>query len=190
MWRGQQYRSVLAPFQHDSIPATGSDGILTFHDDSDTDSTSSDGTPRQPKLTEGLELYPTNSFPGSKLEWQVESKGSHLEVSISIPNFPTLPRRNPMDALIRAASSVFVPCTHDHTASYVLRIGNIYVTSPLHPRPKSRDPTRYGIVQSDKNEAVRFLTLAGQFEGIIRMDSCLECCIKCCELLPRQFIVT
>jgi len=113
-----------------------------------------------------------------------------MEVAVSLPKFPTLPARNPRYALESAAESLYVNCTHDRMASFTPRNSSIYITQPLDPRPQSRDRDSIAVVQCDKNEQIRLFALASGQPGVIRLDSCLECCVKYCRLSSSQFILS
>jgi hypothetical protein len=182
MWDGLRYNTVLVSSlyrqwdfddEDPNMEITAQEGILY----------------QQVKLEDGVAVYPKDSFSGLKLEWQVGLKETDVEVALLIPKFATLPGRNPRYVLDSAAESLFVNCTHDRMARFTPHTGNIYTTQPLDPRPQSRDPNSIGIVQCDKNEQIRFFTLATGRPGIIRLNSCLECCVKCCHLLASRFIV-
>lgn len=159
-------------------------------EDSDAESATQESIPYgQVKLEDGATLYPKDSFSGYELQWQLGFGETDVQVAVLLPKFPTLPGRNPRYVLESAAESLFVNCTHDRMASFTPRNSSIYITQPLDPRPHSRDPNSIGVVQCDKNEQIRFFTLATGRPGIIRLDSCLECCVKYCQLISSRFVV-
>ena len=161
-------------------------------EDSDAESTTQEGTPyRQVKLEDGAALYPKDSFSGYKLEWRLKFTETNVHVALLLPKFPTLLGRNPRYILESAAESLFVNCSHDRAASFTPRnSSNIYITQPLDPRPQSRDQNSIGVVECDKNEQIRFYTLTAGQPGIIRLDSCIECCVKYCQLVSSRFVVS
>jgi len=158
-------------------------------EDEDSDAESATEQGMQVKLEDGMVLYPMDSFPSYKLEWQVGGKESNLEVAIFLPKFSTFPGRNPRYALESAVESLFVNCTHDRMAKFTPRNDNIYITQPLDPRPPLRDRNNVAVVKCDRNEPIRFFTLASGESGIVRLDSCLECCVKYCHLSSARFVL-
>lgn len=183
MWNEQRYNTVqVSPlYQH-----------WDFEDeDPDEDGATRSEIPyQQRELEDSATLGPKNSFFGFELQWQVSPKETTIDVAIMMPKFATLPGRNPRYVLDSAAESVFVNCTHDRMAQFTPRPSSrIYITSPLNPTPRSQEIDRIGIVESDRNEYVRFFALATGRPGVVRLNSCLECCVKCCNLLSSKFII-
>ena len=159
-------------------------------EDSDAESTANEEIPyQQVKLEDGAELCPRDSFSGYQLQWELGFKETDVQVAVLLPKFSTRPGRNPRYVLDSTAESLFVNCAHDRMASFNPTNNKIYETLPIDPRPQSRDPSSIGVVQCNKNEQIRFFTLASGQPGIIRLDSCLECCMKYCQLVSSRFVV-
>jgi len=158
-------------------------------DESDTDLPANQVQNRQARLANGKRIHPENSFPSHKLRWRLLHKENNLEISLSVPQFPALPVENPRFALESMAESIFVNCTHEQMTDFTITTNNVYITQPLAPVPRSQDINSIGIVQCDENEQMRFFTLAKGHPGVIRQNACLECCMKCCQLVAARFIL-
>ncbi|PMD44875.1 hypothetical protein L207DRAFT_629422 [Hyaloscypha variabilis F] len=160
-------------------------------EDEDSDSESATGVMlyEQTKLGDGEALHPKDSFSGYEMKWQLDPREANIEVALSLRKFSTLPERNPRYALESAAESLYVNCTHDRMASFTPRNSNIYITQPPDPRPHSSDRDSIAVVHTDRNEQIRLFTLASGRPGVIRMDSCLECCVKYCHLSSLRFVL-
>jgi hypothetical protein len=155
-------------------------------DDSDSDSSQGLNPTSQPRVQ--TELYPTDAFAGYDLEWQLAFTENAVNVAILQTKFPTRPGRNPRHVLDAAAESLFVSCIHDRMAPVTPGLlHNIYLTQPIDPTPRFSGSV--GVVQSDKNEQIRFFTLATGRRGIIRMDSCLECCVRCSPFFSLNIVI-
>jgi hypothetical protein len=181
MWGSERYASAVVAPTYQSWDFE--------HEDSDSEAATKGVLYEQTKLGAGEALHPKDSFSGYKLQWQLDPKETGIEVALLLPKFSTLPGRNPRYALESAAESLYVSCTHDRMASFTPRNNNIYIAQPLDPRPQSRDRHAIAVVQSDRNEQIRLFTLASGRPGVIRLDSCLECCVKYCHLSSSRFVL-
>ena len=158
-------------------------------DESDTDRPRSRGQHQEEILEHGRSIHPEDAFPNHNLQWRMVPREYELEVFLLIPNFLTRPTRNPRFALEAAAESIFVDCMHEQMASHTVNASDIHITQPLAPIPQSKDVESVGIVQSNRNEQIRFFTLAMGHPGVIRQSACLECCLKCCRITASRFIL-
>ena len=179
MWGSQQYSKVEVALQ-----------LQLDDEDSDTELDLGYQPYRPAKIPRSTVLQPQDNFAAHKLEWKLRAKESHIEVILLAPKFPTFPERNPRFVLDSLTESVFINCAHDQLASFTTLNSSIYLTHPADPTPKSQDTSSIGLVQCDKNEQIRFFTLASGQPAIIRQDACIECCLKYCQLLTRRFVVT
>lgn len=181
MWKNERYANVVVSpaYQHWSREDEDSDA------ESETESMLQD----QSAGVEGEAITPKDSYPGHKLQWQLANKENNLEVAVLQPKFPTFPGRNPRYALESAVESLYVDCNHDRSASFTPRNDEIRIAHPLNPSLPFRGPERVNIVQCDKNEPTRFFALAYGQPGVIRMNSCVECCVKHCHLAEARFVL-
>lgn len=126
-------------------------------------------------------VLPKNLYSDA-IQWNVQSGESNISISLTAPQLPGLPIRNPMFAVEAAAGSVFVYCSHDRMAPYsgAATLAPFEVT-PWDPRWPGHLQS-FGIVQCDRNEPMRLFSLTAGRPAVIRMDACLECCSKCCAL--------
>ncbi|KAL8948743.1 MAG: hypothetical protein Q9222_005096 [Ikaeria aurantiellina] len=144
------------------------------------------------KFASQAPVFPHDNFPDLDLEWRVLPTDTCLEIVIAVPRYPSLPSRDPSRVLNAAAQSLFVDCKHDRNTSFVPQTENIYRTSPLQLEPEDWEPNKdsvISIVQCDGNEKARFYALTASLGGIIRMDSCIECCVQRAGLVPGRFVV-
>jgi hypothetical protein len=149
-----------------------------------------DSSSKPRKLERGAELTPRDSFAGFELQWQLGVNENSLSVAVTIPKFPTIPSRNPMRVLDSAAESIFVSCSHGRMANFIsTTASDIYITNPLDPRPTVSPSDSIGIVESDRNEHIRLFTLSSGRRAVVRLDACLDCSVKCCQMLDSYSYV-
>lgn len=124
-------------------------------------------------------LTPRNDYAHYDLKWEIYPADIEIEAGISLPNFPTVPTLEPRLLIIPSLYSRYVHCSHEKTAGFQPN-GQGVVECPLHHQREIPDKVR--IIQADNNERIRHATLASDYEFVIRMQACLECCIKCSVL--------
>jgi len=135
------------------------------------------------------DLAPSNAFADRRISWQVGVGEDYLKVSILSKDFPSLPIRDPMNAISAAVRSIFVDCPHDPKATLPLLRMPVYCTTPVKPDPPPRRGGAVGVVQCDRNDPMRFFTLTAGKPGVIRGYSCLECCLLYCNMASLDFVV-
>jgi hypothetical protein len=149
-----------------------------------------DSSSRPRKLERGSVLTPRDAFAGFELQWQLGVQENSLSVAVTIPKFPTIPSHNPMRVLDSAAESIFVSCSHDRMENFIsTTASDVYITNPLDPRPTSSPSDSIGIIESDQNEHIRFFTLATGRPAVVRLDACLDCSVKCCQMFDSYSYV-
>ena len=132
---------------------------------------------------------PADSFAGHRIVWRVSKAEESLTVRLICPDFPSLPQRAPLDAVVAAAESLFVHCSHGRNTEFTDSNAPLCRTNPAQPVPNPASNSLIGIVQCDRNEKMRFFTLAAGQRGVIRGDACIQCCIKCCRIAGLKFVV-
>ena len=135
-------------------------------------------------------LSPQDHYTELRLEWNVESLDNVLEICLAVPTDPLRPIYNPMHILEGACRSIFVSCSHDRSASFVPRSSHLRELSALHPDEVGnsiRGAT--SLVHCDGNENARFVALGHGMPGVIRMDSCLKCCVERAELVQGKLVI-
>lgn len=146
-----------------------------------------DTSSRPQKLDPGAELTPRNGFSGVDVEWQLREQEYNLGTAVTIPKFPTIRARDPWAVIKSVVQSIFVNCSHDRMAKYTVPADSvIYVTTTLFPRSTNRPSKTITIVESDQNEQIRFFALASRRHAVVRLNSCIECCIKCAQKLKTH----
>lgn len=182
IFNGRLYNNVLVDplcpqWRADNEETDASDTMCAAHETSD-----------EQILDLGTGLLPRDAFPEFALEWQVGELEEALSVMITVSKFPVVTGRNPRHVLDAATESIFVNCSHDKKAKHVSNLAyKVYITNPLNPRPVFDDSSGVGIIESDGNENARFFTLATGKPAVVRLNSCLECCIVCSQFLGSGY---
>jgi len=132
---------------------------------------------------------PANSFAGYRIVWQVSKAEESLTLTLICPDFSWLPQRSPLDSVLAAAESLFAHCSHGRSTELTHPNAPLCRTNPAQPVPTPASDSLVGIVQCDRNEKMRFFTLAAGQRGVIRGDACLQCCIKCCRIAGLNFVI-
>jgi len=134
-------------------------------------------------------LSPTDSFAGHRITWDVSRGEGTLTIALVSTDFASFPGRNPMNVLVAAAQSLYVDCSHDRMTKLSTPARFVCDTTPAKPEPYPSQGSLVGIVQCDQNEKMRFFTLASGKPGVVRQDSCLQCCITYCRLASLKFVI-
>lgn len=132
-------------------------------------------------------LAPCDKFSAHQSQWQVSRQDTVLQVALTVPTFPKSPIRDPTFALKAAIGSIFLNCKHDKETPAPIGLNRIHQISPCDTQ--SPLGKRIAIVQSDKNEQMRFFALASGEPCIVRMDACLECCMNYSILTKLQTVI-
>lgn len=128
-------------------------------------------------------LAPRNDFSAHDMKWELSRHDNALGAKFSFRGIP----RNPMDILSSALRSIFVYCPHDRGSTFLPENLTIFECSPF--GLAWRKPGSVGVVHSDKNEPVRLCAFADDKPCVVRMQSCLECCVQSGVLNNLAFIV-
>jgi hypothetical protein len=132
---------------------------------------------------------PCDAYISTRTIWQISPRDNRLALSFCAPGLPEMPNRNPIDAIRAASGSYFVDCSHDRMAKLTRADTWLRLTSPGKPDHALVGESLVGIVQTDKNERMRFLALAAGKPCIVRCDACLECCIDVCRSKHLNFVI-
>lgn len=124
-------------------------------------------------------LTPRNNFAHHVLKWEIYPADTGIEAGISLPDFPTMAQLDPRRIFKSSLFSIYVNCSHEKRVAFHPDGLEIFECPP-HIQPKVSNAVY--IIQADNNERIRHATLASDFEFVIRMQACLECCIRCSVL--------
>jgi hypothetical protein len=88
-----------------------------------------------------------------------------------------------MKVIKASAGSVFVDCVRDPIAAVSGSRNCLCSTAPEKRALSLRQTSLVEVVLCHWNEMMRFFVLAPGSGGVVRRDSCLQCCITYCRLM-------
>lgn len=141
---------------------------------------------------------PQNLVDGEHLEWQVKVSNRCLELACGTTS--SVKKFNPMDMLVAAAKSLFIPnCVHKEDSLLEVSDPNCYYITPcFHKIAFTNDhflqhgdlmDSHTKIVAVAGNDGLRCFALMSGLPAVIRQSACLKCSIDLCRRTGFYYVV-